>query len=59
MDTALVTENMSLILSTFASQMDPVKVPKPAVRLKVLSVDRHVLAGSTATVTSCDMALKT
>ena len=51
--TALVTENISLTLSTLGSQMEPMKVPMPADRLKPLSVERHVPGGSTVTVTAC------
>ena len=53
MDTALVTENLSLMFSTFGSQMEPWKVPFPADRLKVLSEERHVPEGSTSTDTDC------
>ena len=52
-DTALVTENMSLMLSTLGSQMEPKNVPTPAVRVKPLSEERHVPGGSTVTVTAC------
>ena len=48
---ALVTVNVSLMFCTFGSQMDPGKIPTPAVRLKPLSIERQVLPGSTVTVT--------
>ena len=49
---ALVTVNMSVTFCTFGSQMEPRKMPTPAVRLKLLSTDRQVLAGYTVTVTA-------
>ena len=52
-DMSLVTENIRLTSFTFGSQTEPMKVPTPADRTKLLSEERHVPGGSTVTVTVC------
>ena len=57
-ETALVTVNLSSTLSWLGAHMEPMKVPMPCVRLKLLSADRHVSGGFTSTVTSCNRTLE-